>query len=309
MWPSLGKKIFLALCVLGMMLAFASFAQAQGDGPRVHLPAPVGIQPLSLTVMDMDSSLNFAGSILIPDGGIDASIWALNYNRFFNVGGHLAELWVTGIGGSLDGSVTLEDGTQLATSASGFSDPYVAFKIGLFGAPALTPQEFAGHQHGIAIYALAGLTLPWGDYNANEAFNLGTNRWSLRFGLPMTVPFGSKGATWLEVHPGVYFFGSNDEPFRADSRSQDELYMLESHLSQNFTTKFWASLDLRYQYGGETSTDGAPDGNQIDQWGGGASLGYSFSREWSGFLGYGKIFGGNDDANGEMWRARLIFVF
>ena len=26
-------------------------------------------------------------------------------------------------------------------------------------------------------------------------------------------------------------------------------------------------------------------------------------------MGYGKIFGGNDEANGDIWRTRLIFVF
>lgn len=282
---------------------------AQGDGPRVYLPAPTGISPVSLTWMDMDSNFNFAGSILVPDGGVKADIWALNYNHFFNVGGRLAEVWATGIGGSLDGFVTNENGHTFSASSSGISDPYVAMRIGLLGAPALDAASFSKHEHGFSLYALAGLTLPWGDYNEKDPLNLGTNRWSLRLGLPMAIPFGQRGATWLEVHPNVYLFGDNDEPFRADRRSQDALYVVESHLSQNFTQKFWASLDLRYQYGGETTTDGVSDDNKMNQWGGGASLGYSFSRAWSGFVGYGKIFGGNDDANGEMWRARLIFVF
>ena len=282
---------------------------AQGDGPRVHLPAPTGINPLSLTWMEMDSNLNFSGSILIPDGGVDASIWALNYNRYFAVGDRLAEIWLTGIGGSLDGFVNIDGRRTLAISSSGLSDPYVAMKIGLVGAPARDPTQFTATDYGFSLYALAGLTLPWGDYDSKEALNLGTNRWSLRLGLPMSFAFGNRGATWLELQPNMYLFSDNDDPFRADRRSQNELYVLESHLSQNFTPKFWASLDLRYQYGGETTTDGVSDDNRMDQWGGGATVGYSLSRAWSGFLGYGKIFAGNDDANGEMWRARLIFVF
>jgi hypothetical protein len=282
---------------------------AQGDGPRVYLPAPTGISPVSLTWMDMDSNFNFAGTILVPDAGVNASIYALNYNRFFSIGGRLAEVWVTGIGGSVDGFVSLENGDQVGASTSGFGDPYVAMRVGLFGAPALDPQRFAQHKHGFSLYALVGLTLPWGEYDSDSVLNLGTNRWSLRLGLPMAIPFGARGATWLEIHPNVYLFGDNDEPFRADIRSQDELYIVETHLSQNFTEKFWVSLDLRYQYGGETTTNGVRDDNGMNQWGGGASVGYSFSRRWSGFFGYGKVFGGNDDANGTMWRARLIFIF
>jgi len=258
--------------------------------------------------MGMDSNFNFAGSILIPDGGVDANIWALNYNRFFGIKGRLAELWVTGIGGSVDGSVDLDGQGTFAARSSGLSDPYVAMKIGLIGAPARDPTQFSPQAYDFSLYALAGVTLPWGDYDRSSVLNLGTNRWSLRLGLPMTMSFGDLGATWLEVHPNVYIFGDNDEPFRANRRSQDALYVVESHLSQNFTPKLWASLDLRYQYGGETTTDGIADDNWMNQWGGGATLGYSFSRQWSGLLGYGKIFGGSD-ANGDMWRARLIFVF
>ena len=70
----------------------------------------------------------------------------------------------------------------------------------------------------------------------------------------------------------------------------------------------WASLDLRYQNGGETTTDGTRDDNRMNQRGGGASLGYSLSSAWSGFLGYGKIFGGSE-ANGHMRRLRLIHLF
>lgn len=292
-----------------LLILFAGEAYAQGDGPRVYLPAPTGISPVSLTYMNMDSNFNFAGNILIPDGGVTANIWALNYNHFFGIGSRLAELWVTGIGGTVDGFVTLENDSSVSASASGISDPYVAMRVGLIGAPALDPKAFVQHKHGFSLYALAGISLPWGEYDPSSALNLGTNRWSLRLGLPMVIPFGEHGATWLEIHPNMYLFGDNDQPFGASSRSQDPLYVIENHLSQNFTRKFWASLDLRYQQGGETTTDSVPDGNRMNQWGGGATVGYTFSRAWSGFLGYGRIFGGDGDANGTMWRARLIFVF
>ena len=39
---------------------------AQGEGPRVYLPAPAGTNVLSATWMDMKSNMNFAGNIYIP---------------------------------------------------------------------------------------------------------------------------------------------------------------------------------------------------------------------------------------------------
>ena len=302
------RRLTALLFTLSLALVPA-IAFAQGDGPRVHTPAPVGIHVPSLTWMDVASNQNFADDILIPGGGLEGTIWALNYNHMFALGDRFAELWVTGIGGDLDGFVVDDNGRRVDTTDSGISDPYVALRVGLFGAPALSPADFVAHRYGFSLYGLIGLTLPWGDYRQSSPLNLGTNRWSLRLGTPMTWDFGGDRRTWLELHPSIYLYGDNDEPFRAEQREQDPLLAVESHLSHNFTAKFWASLDLRYRYGGETTTDGVDDDNRINQWGGGFSLGYQFTSALSGFFGYGEIFAERDGSDSEMWRARLIYAF
>ena len=53
---------------------------AQGEGPRVYPPAPVGTNVLSVTWMDLESNMNFAGNILIPDADVQSTIFALNYS-------------------------------------------------------------------------------------------------------------------------------------------------------------------------------------------------------------------------------------
>lgn len=299
-------------CLLLFLLyaIFPASALAQGEGPRVYMPAPVGTNVLSATWMDLNSNMNFAGSILIPGADIQSTIVAVNYNRYFAVGDRLAEIWVTGIGGEIDGTVDTAPVGSRSTGVSGFGDPYFAIRVGLKGAPALKPLDFAKTPQAFQVFALAGISMPWGDYKPDRPLNLGTNRWSLRLGLPMTMPLGkTSGSTWLEIHPNVYIYGDNDEPFRAMSRSQDPLYVLESHLTHNFTTKFWTGLDLRYQNGGETTTDGLKDGNKVNRLGGGVSAGYSFSHSWSGFVGYGTVISETDNSKLKMWRARLIWAF
>ena len=183
-------------------------------------------------------------------------------------------------------------------------------RVGLIGAPALKPADFMKTPPDFQLYALAGVSLPWGEYSQNTPLNLGTNRWSLRLGMPMVMPLGKKpGSTWLEIHPNVYIYGDNNKPFRADSRSQDALYVLESHLTHNFTPKFWAGIDLRYQNGGETTTDGVEDDNKLNRLGGGISIGYTFSRAWNGFISYGDVITESDKSKMNMWRARLIWIF
>jgi len=283
---------------------------AQGEGPHVYLPAPVGTNVLSATWMDMKSNMNFAGNIYIPGAEISSTVYAVNYNRYFSMGGKLAEIWATGIAGSVDGKAYTEPFDTRSSGTSGLGDPYLALRVGLVGTPALKPADFMKTPPGFQLYALAGVSLPWGEYSQNTPLNLGTNRWALRLGLPMVMPLGKKpGSTWLEIHPNVYIYGDNSKPFRADTRSQDALYVLESHLTNNFTPKFWAGIDLRYQNGGETTTDGVNDDNKVNRLGGGISIGYTFSRAWNGFISYGEVISESDNSKLNMWRARLIWVF
>lgn len=310
--PVFSSQATLSTCLV-LLLFFAWVPQtvlAQGEGPRTYLPAPAGTNVLSATWMDMESNMNFAGSILIPDAEITSTIVAVNYNRYFSLANRLVEIWVTGIGGEVNGSTTAEPFRGSSVGISGIADPYFAMRVGLLGAPALDLATFMQTPPGFQVYALAGVTMPWGDYKQNRPLNLGTNRWSLRLGLPVVMPLGKKpGTTWLEVHPNVYFFGDNDEPFQANKREQDALYVVESHLTHNFTSKFWAGLDLRYQHGGETTTDHVNDDNKVNRWGGGAAAGYAFTRSWSGFISYGEVINESDNSKMDMWRARLIFVY
>lgn len=283
---------------------------AQGEGPHVYLPAPIGTNVLSATWMDMKSNMNFAGNIYIPDAEISSTVYAINYNRYFSIAGRLAEIWATGIAGKVDGSATTAPFGVRSSGTSGIGDPYFALRVGLMGAPALKPADFVKTPPGFQLYALAGISLPLGDYSQKTPLNLGTNRWTLRLGLPMTLPLGKNpGSNWLEIHPNVYFYGDNDEPFRADSRSQSPLYVLESHLTHNFTEKFWAGIDLRYQNGGETTTNGTKDDNKLNRLGGGISAGYTFSQSWNGFVSYGDVITESDNSKMNMWRARLIWIF
>ncbi len=96
---------------LTLLLCFSlmpGYAVAQGEGPRVYLPAPVGTNALSATWMDLESNMNFTGSILIPGADISSTIMVLNYNRYFVIGGRLAEIWATGIGGNVRVLICIE---------------------------------------------------------------------------------------------------------------------------------------------------------------------------------------------------------
>jgi hypothetical protein len=302
---------------LALVLALAvatSPALAQGDGPRVYPLAPTGLNIVSGTYMNMGSNFNFQQDILIVGADISSNVGALSYLHTFGIAGRFAQLWVTPIFGSVDGSGTAgfggpEPETIDVSAVTGFADPYVAMRIGLVGAPALKLADFAKHKPGFQVYALAGANIPIGDYEQSRPLNLGTNRWAFRLGVPMVLPLlAPTRPLLLELIPSVYFYTDNDAPYGAEMRTQAPLFALESHASYNLTSRLWLGGDLRYQVGAETTTDGVKDDNALSHIGGNIDVGYQINRALSAFVGYGGVLAESDGAKGSMFRVRLNMV-
>jgi hypothetical protein len=195
---------------------------------------------------------------------------------------------------------------------SGFGDPYVQFRLGLAGAPALKLPDFVKYAPGFQVYALVGANIPIGDYKQSRPLNLGTNRFAIRLGVPMVLPLlDPKHPLTLEIVPSVYFYTTNDAPFGATERTQDPRIVLETHASYNLTKQLWAGADLRYQWGAETTTDGVPDDNRTSHAGAGVELGYQLHPAFSIIAGYGGIIAESDNSRGSMLRLRgtLILPF
>jgi Putative MetA-pathway of phenol degradation len=307
------KRYFLLALGLGLL---PGRILAQGEGAHTYLPAPVGTNVIVPTYMDISSNYNFTQSIQINNADIRSQIGVVSYVHFFRVWGQLAELWVSPIFGSVSGTVDLPTpggGTRTVNVRphSGFADPYLGFRVGLFGAPGLEPAEFMKHQQTFQVYGLVGVMPPLGSYDSTRLINLGTNRWALRLGVPIVVPFGNpKDPFWLEANPNVYLYTDNtDVSGPGTVRSQDPLWVLETHLSHNLSRMFWLSFDLRGQYGGATTTDGISDDNKTEQLGGGGTLGIQLSRPLGLQVTYGTIFAKSGNARGNMWRARMTYAF
>jgi hypothetical protein len=306
----------VAAAALGAALLAPADARAQGDGPRSQLLLPTGINVLVPTYVDLSSNMNFGLSILVPGAEVDAAIWVVTYTRAFSLGGRYAQFWLNPIAGTIDATGSITDPRtgqrrSLDIHESGLSDPVFSFKLGLVGTPALALPEFAKTPQGFQLSAFVSAVPPWGDYDSDRLLNLGTNVGALRVGLPMVAPMGDPKAPWSwEIFPSVAFYDDNDDPpGGAATREQDPLFMIESHLSHNFHPKFWASLDLRYRYGAETTTDGIADDNAQDVLGGGVSVGYSITKFLSLQASYGNVLTESDGTELEMIRIKLALMF
>ncbi len=134
-------------------------------------------------------------------------------------------------------------------------------------------------------------------------------------GTTMAIPLfkdWNQNATWLEIMPTVQLFTNNNDPARSNTAQvvkQDPLFIIENHLTHNFTKKLWAGIDLRYQYGGTTKADGISDDNLINILGGGLNLGYQIAAPLSIYGGYDTILVGDNEAKSNMFRLSLVFAY
>lgn len=286
---------------------------AQGDGPRVMQLAPTGLNIVSGTYMHMWSNFNFQQDILIKGAHITSDVVALAYLHTFSIGGQFAQIGLTPIWGTVTGDYEPAPGLPNleVPSVNGLGDPYVAMRIGLYGAPGLPLARFVKHKPSFQVYALAGANIPIGEYNASQPLNIGTNRWAIRLALPMVQPLLNPAKPLVvEVTPSLFLYTTNNDPFGPSTfRTQAPLFVLENHVSYNVTKKLWVAGDLRYQAGGETSSNDIPDGNGLDHLGGNLDLGYQLLRPLSLFVGYGGILVEGDGASGEMFRVRANLAF
>lgn len=308
------NRLILLLCYVSLVVP----AMAQGDGPRSYILLPKGITGINARWLGMSQNINATGTILVPKADIDINVFPITLYQTFSLGGRFAQVSFMANPGSASASAREVPPVialpQTSVSANGLSDGFVAFKMGLLGAPAVDAVQYMKKPMEFSLFADLRYWYS-GSYDEGAFLNLGTNRPTYQIGLPMAIPLNKdlKRATWLEVHPAVMLFGTNDEPSRgtfADEITQAPLFSLESHLSHNFSPKFWAFVNLLYRVGGKTTTDGDEDDNQQNLLGGGAGVGYQFLPYLGAYADYGTILlGGTTDASSRMFRIAVNFTY
>jgi hypothetical protein len=241
------SQIHRSFIVVAFAFLLGRCAQAQGNGPRTMLMAPTGLNVITPAYLALGTNFNFQQDILIKGADISTNAVPVTYIRFFDIKGHFAQVWVTPIWGTISGKVKAGESTIELPDLNGFADPYFAMRVGLIGTPALGLEDFKKHAQTFQLSALIGANMPLGDYDQERPVNLGTNRWAIRIGAPMVLPFGKNPAQlyFLEMTPSLMLSTKNTAAFGGSERTQDPMFVLENHLTNNFTKKFWASAVLR----------------------------------------------------------------
>jgi len=277
---------FVVAVVLGMFGSMAANAQVP---PRFYWKTLQGTNAVPVIAMSasgntnpLDPSHNFD-----PSSSLSADIAIAGYAKMFPVWNKAAMLAVLVPMGRIEGDF-LAGGSLSRESSSGFGDPMVEFNMNLIGPPPIMNlPDMLRYEPGFSMDLVVDIAFPLGQYDNTQSLNLGQNRWYGRIGTPIIWQLGPwipDRRMTLEIFPSVWFFGDNDD-FVGRNLASDPTFELEAHLTRNFTSKFWGSLDATYTSSGDATIASATTSGS-DMTLAGFTLGYQLNDSMQLTIGY-----------------------
>jgi len=245
-------------------------AQAQDIEPRAYSNAPVGVNFLIAGYAYTEGAVPFDASLPVKNAQLKTSNAVLAYAR-------VLDLW--GMSGKFDAIVpytwlsgTAElRGETVERIVDGLADARFRLSVNLYGAPALTLNEFRNYEQDLIVGASLQVSVPSGQYDNNRVVNIGTNRWSFKPEVGISQAIGP----WtLESQAAATFFTDNRDFFGGNTRSQDPVYSLQGHVIYGSRNGVWGSLDVTYFTGGRTTLNGVEGDDLQQNWRVGGTLAF-----------------------------------
>jgi len=269
-------KKFISLALLAVL---PSVLSALDDGPRMYWNGPVDMNIIQTYAWSLHGNqITPTGGNFHPDASANMSLVLLGYNRIVDIAGHSAILTAMITAGSITG-----EAVGATASARGYGDLYLQGTFNLFGAPALSAEQFASFEQGTVLSLILGLNTPTGEYDNDSSLNMGTNQWAGRIALPFMQTLGAwkpGSITTLEIVPSAWFYSDNSDFSTASvSMKKDPLYSVEAHLTQDITPTLFMSLDYMYQNGGKATVEGSEVAPKLNSDTAGLTFGYMMNEQ------------------------------
>ena len=225
--------------------------------------------------------------IVNPGAYFEATMAMAGYAKFFPLFDRATMLSVIFHMGRISGE-TIIVGETSKQATKGFGDPMLEFDINIVGPKAQRSiPDLLRYEPGFSVDLIMDLAMPIGQYNNEQALNLGQNRWYGRLGAPVIWQIGPwvpGKRTTLEFLPGVWLFGDNSD-YLGKTLKTDPAFQLDAHLSRDLTHNFWAALDGTWYTGGQASVD-TTQGAELNNLGIGLTFGYQINENLNFTFGY-----------------------
>jgi hypothetical protein len=267
-------SLFAALLAASVVIPKA---RAQDLEPRAYSNTPVGLNFLLSGYVYQTGDVATDPSLPLEDANLHVHSAVLAYARSFGVLGTSAKADVVVPYSWLSGSAGFQ-GEPRHRYVAGFADPRFRLSVNLYGAPALSVEDFPSYEQDVIVGASFQFSAPLGQYDAERAVNIGSNRWAFKPEIGVSKAFGP---LILELTPGVVFFTDNDDFLDGKVREQDPIYAVQAHVIYRFGAALWAAVDGTYYGGGQTTVDGVEADDRQSNSRVGATLALSVSRHHS----------------------------
>jgi len=254
------------LLAVGVMSAWGAIAQQLE--PRAYSNLPVGLNFLLAGYAYSQGDVVLDPSLPVANASAKVNSLVLGYLRSLDFRGNSGSIALVLPYAGVSASGDLEGQTSSVTR-SGLADPLLRLAVNLYGAPALSAEQFRAYRQDTIAGASLTVTAPAGQYDETKLVNVGTNRWSFK---PEVGASQALGPWILEGSFGVTYFTDNDDFFGGHRRKQSPLYAAQAHLIYSFNPGLWAALDATYYAGGRTSVDGALNNDLQQNWRWGGTL-------------------------------------
>jgi hypothetical protein len=246
--------------VLGALLP--ALSHAQEIEARTYSNAPVGINFIS------------AGVVQAKSGNYTLTSEVMGLTHIFDAGGQSGKITLVLPYGQLTGSSTI-GGRTVNASTEGLSDPLIKAAVNLYGAPALTLDQFKSYQQDLIVGVSLAASIPWGKYDDNQLINVGANRWFIQPGLGVSKALGP----WrFELAGAGIFYTSNTNFMGGNSLSQNPVYSTQTHGIYYFQNTAWISVDATYFTGGQSYLNGNPISGNQENWRFGTTMSYPVDK-------------------------------
>jgi hypothetical protein len=234
-------------------VAFSAPAlRAQELEPRAYAHTPVGLNFALAGYAYTEGDVLLDASAPIQGAHVTSQGIVLAYARSLNLWGDTGKLDAVVPYGWASGDATYV-GQPRHREVDGFGDPTVRLSWNFIGAPALTLSEFRTRRPDWIVGASLRVQVPLGQYDNTKILNLGTNRWSFKPELGVSVPW----RRWtFELATGVTFYTDNNDYPGGLTREQDPLFAAQLHAIYSFRGGIWAGFDGTFYEGGQSTING-----------------------------------------------------
>ena len=234
------------------LLCSPVLASAQELEPGAYWPFPRGLNIFTVVEGVSWGDVNFDPALPVEDASASISATAVAFTRAFGLAGRSANAAavVPIIVGHVEG-LYLGEFTEVDRFGQG--DPRFKVAVNLYGAPAMTPKEFASYRQRLLVGVSLSVVPPLGQYDNTKIINLGTNRWSFKPELGLSL---TRGKWVMEFMAGLWMFTDNTDFVGQRTREQDPILATQFHLTHRFTPAMWLAANANFYTGGRTTVAG-----------------------------------------------------